>query len=62
MKDVNTAYIFWFFFGCHYAYLGKWGWQVLYILTFGGLGIWMIADLFRIPSMVANYNKKVIKG
>ena len=60
MKDTNPAYLFWFFFGIHYAYLGKWGWQMLYFLTLGGCGIWMLIDLFRIPKMVAKHNKKYV--
>lgn len=58
MKDTNLAYLLWFFFGLHYAYLGKWFTQLLYIVTIGGLGVWAIVDLFRIPSMVSKYNKK----
>ena len=33
----------------------------IYWLTAGGLGIWMIIDLFRIPGMVKDRNKAIIK-
>lgn len=56
MKSTGTAYLCWFFLGCHYAYLGKWGLQILYWLTLGGLGIWALVDLFLIPSKVAKHN------
>ena len=52
------TYIFWLF-GLHYAYLSKWGLQILYWLTLGGLSLWAVIDIFRIPSMVANHNKDV---
>ena|SRR5690606_20181574 len=56
MKSTGTAYLCWFFLGCHYAYLGKWGLQILYWITFGGLGIWALIDLFLIPSKVNAHN------
>lgn len=56
MKSTGTAYLCWFFLGCHYAYLGKWGLQILYWITLGGLGIWIIIDLFTIPSKVNHHN------
>lgn len=56
MKSTGTAYLCWFFLGCHYAYLGKWGWQLLYWFTLGGLGLWCLIDLFHIPSKVEKYN------
>jgi hypothetical protein len=56
MKSTGTAYLCWFFFGVHYAYLGKWGLQILYWITFGGLGLWCLIDLFHIPTKVNNHN------
>jgi hypothetical protein len=56
MKSSGTAYLCWFFLGCHYAYLDKWGLQLLYWFTLGGLGIWCLLDLFHIPTKVSNYN------
>lgn len=59
MKSSGIAYLCWFFFGVHYAYLGKWGWQILYWITLGGFGVWAFLDLFLIPSKVDNYNRKI---
>lgn len=55
-KSVGISYLLWFLLGWHYAYLKKWGWLILYILTAGGFFIWAIIDLFRIPKMVEQYN------
>jgi len=60
VKSVGIAYFLWFFFGLHYAYLGKWGIQILYWLTMGGFGIWALIDLFTMSNKVFNYN--VAKG
>lgn len=56
MKSSGTAYLCFFFLGCHYAYLGKWGLQFLYWFTLGGIGIWALVDLFHIPTKVNNHN------
>lgn len=56
IKSTGTAYLCLFFFGCHYAYLGKWGLQILFWLTFGGLGVWWLIDLFRLSSVVNEHN------
>ena len=57
-KKIAVTYMLWIF-ALHYVYLPKWRLQILYWLTLGGLSIWAIIDIFRIPSMVANYNKDV---
>lgn len=59
MKSTGTAYLCWFFLGCHYAYLGKWGFQIFYWMTLGGLGFWALFDLFHIPSKVEKNNLKL---
>lgn len=50
--DKWIALALWFFLGgfaAHRWYAGKpTGWNILYILTFGGLGIWAIVDLINI--------------
>ena len=56
VKSVGTAYLFFFFLGAHYAYLGKWGLQILFWFTIGGLGIWALIDLFTISSKVETHN------
>lgn len=51
--DKWVAVAFWFFLGWPFAahrwYAGKpAGWNILFILTIGGLGIWAIVDLVNI--------------
>ena len=65
-KSTGTSYLLWFFFGCHYAYLGMWGIQILYWLaiivgffTFGITWIWCILDLFLIPGKVNRHNARI---
>lgn len=60
-KSVGLAYLLWLCLGFHYIYLGKWGTQFLYWVTIGGLGVWILIDLFRIPSAVAETNKDVAR-
>lgn len=55
-KSIGIAYVLWFFLGLHYAYLGKWGIQIVYWITLGGFFIWAFVDLFRIPSLVRDFN------
>jgi TM2 domain-containing membrane protein YozV len=47
MKKKNTTIILWLF-SLHRFYLGKIGTGLLYLFTFGGLGIWVIYDLVTI--------------
>lgn len=56
-KSTGLAYVCWLVLGLHYGYSGKWGLQIAFWVTLGGLWIWWIVDLFRIPGIVANYNK-----
>ena len=60
-KSSGTAYLCWFLLGCHYAYLGKWGIQIIYWLTLGGLGVWAFIDLFLIPGKIRRYNEKIFR-
>jgi TM2 domain-containing membrane protein YozV len=57
VKSTGTAYLFSLLVcGSHYAYLGKWGWQILFWLTAGGLGFWALLDLFLLSGKVAKHN------
>lgn len=59
-KSKSTAYLCWFFFSVHYFYLDKPFINILFWITLGGLGIWCLIDLFRIPSMVRAYNNNLL--
>ena len=43
-------------FGLHRFYLGKWGTGILYLLTFGLLGIGVIYDFWTLNSQVSQLN------
>ena len=58
MKSKGLAYLFWFLFGAHYAYLWKWGTQILFWITLGGFGVWTLIDLFTLGGKVETYNTK----
>ena len=60
IKSTGTAYLLYFFlFGTHYAYLGKWGYQILYWITLGGFGLWAFIDLFTMSGKVSRHNSKI---
>ncbi len=59
---MDDAYLLLFplgFLGLHHAYLNRPCWCILYICTFGCLGVGWIIDFFRMPFLVREYNKKV---
>lgn len=59
-KSTGMAYLFLIVvLAMHYGYLRKWGLQVVFWITGGGFFLWWIADLFRLPGLVRNYNKDV---
>lgn len=59
-KSQGIALLLWFFLGglaAHRWYLGSpWYWNVLFIITLGGLLIWAIVDLIDI--LTGNYPAK----
>ena len=61
IKPIGKTYTHWFLFGSHYAYLGKWNIQVLYWLTLGGIGIWAIADFFRMTEIIIKQRESVFE-
>mgnify|MGYP001564846229 CR=1 FL=1 len=61
VKSTGTAYLLWFFLGAYYAYLGKWGIQILYWITLGGLGIWALIDLFTMSGKVNRHNATIFQ-
>jgi hypothetical protein len=55
-KDTLTAYLYWICLGSHYRYLDNNNTQVKFWVTLGGLGLWWLIDIVRIPGMVKDYN------
>lgn len=63
MKSKGTAYLLWLisifgWLGFQHFYLGKIGKGIIWILTFGVLGIGSLIDLFTLGSAVEAYNTK----
>jgi hypothetical protein len=57
-KGVGATYLAWMV-GSHYVYLGRRNVQFAYWFTAGGLLLWALADLFRIPGLVNEVNTTV---
>jgi len=55
-KSVLVGYLLLILLGWHYAYVRKWGSQLLCFVTLWGLLIWWLIDWFRIPSIIRRYN------
>ena len=60
-KKRSVAYIIWLLCGWHYLYTKKVGLQFAFWFTFGGVGIWWIADLFRMPGIVRSCNEQIAR-
>jgi len=58
-KSKGSAYALWLFLGAHYAYMGKWGMQILFWFTWGGAGLWWIIDVFRISGLIDSMNEDI---
>jgi hypothetical protein len=56
-KKRRHAYLAWLCLGAHYLYLRRPFTQALFWLSLGGLLIWWLADLLRIPSLVERHNR-----
>ena len=63
MKDRQIAYILWFvcligFFGIHRLYLRRYVTGIIWLLTGGLLFVGQLIDLFLIPGMVEDENRR----
>ena len=66
-KEIGIAYALMLFSlvavcGVQHFYLGKIGRGVLWLLTFGLLGVGLIIDLFTLPQQVKNVNARRAVG
>ena len=60
-KSLVEAYLLWFLFGllgAHHFYLKRVEWGILYFLTGGLLGCGWLIDMFRMPYIVSQVNKR----
>ncbi len=63
-RKVGISYFLWLIpppLSCHYFYIRRPFTQILYSLTAGGFLIWWLVDLFRIPALVQEDNRKSAK-
>ena len=60
-KKKSPALAFWLLlpFGMHYAYAGRVWLTLIFLITFGGFGIWWFIDLFRVWGMVRERNRSI---
>ena len=59
-KGIGAVYLAWLC-ASHYIYLGRQDLQNKYWFSLGGLLIWAIIDLARIPGMVNDYNRDIAR-
>ena len=60
-KKLNpgTIWVLFLFLGWSYGSMDQMGKQILFYITFGGLGIWSLVRLFTLSGAIKEYNKKV---
>ncbi len=61
IKPTTTIYMSWFLFGSHYASLGKWGTQIIFWMTLGGLGVWAATDLIYMNEIITKHRESVFR-
>jgi|TARA_B110000902_G_scaffold259531_1_gene331022 hypothetical protein len=55
----TTTWLLFLFLGWSYGSMDKIGKQILFYVTFGGLGIWTLYRLFTLNGAIRDYNKKI---
>lgn len=54
-----TVWLLFLFLGWSYGSLDKIGLQILFYITLGGLGIWMLIRLFTLSGAIKKYNRRI---
>jgi len=60
-RSLSISYLLWLIpppLSCHYLYSRRVFSQILFSLTCGGLFLWWLVDIFRMPQIVADENRK----
>lgn len=57
--DASTIWLLFLFLGWSYGSMGSIGKQILFYITFGGLGIWTLIRLFTLSGAIRDYNKEI---
>ena len=55
----TTVWLLFIFLGWSYGSLGKIGLQILYYVTFGGIGIWALVRLFTLSGAIKDFNRQI---
>lgn len=55
----SAIWLLFIFLGWSYGSMDKIGLQILFYITFGGLGIWMIIRLFTLNGAIKSYNRNI---
>ena len=55
----TSVWLLFLFLGWSYGSLGKIGTQILFYITLGGLGIWMLVRLFTLSGAIKDYNREI---
>ena len=55
----GSIWILYIFLGWSYGSLGRVGTQILFYLTFAGLGFWGLVRLFTLNGAIKEYNRKI---
>ena len=60
-QKVNNSkiWLLFLFFGWSYGSMDKFGKQVFFYLTLGGVGLWTLYRFFTLNKAIKNYNKKI---
>ncbi len=59
-KKLRWAYFRWLLLGSHYLYLRRPFTQILFWATLGGLLLWWLIDLARLPALVRRQNQRAL--
>ena len=57
--DSGKTWILFLFLGWSYGSMDQMGKQILFYLTFGGLGVWTLIRLFTLSGAIKEYNRAV---
>ena len=57
--DKSTQWLLFLFLGWSYGSMDQMGKQLLYYITFGGLGLWMLYVLFTLNKKIDDYNRSI---
>jgi len=55
----TTIWLLFLFLGWSYGSFGQIGLQILFYITFGGIGIWALIRLFTLSGAIKSYNRKI---